>query len=280
MLPSSSFLPVYNLAEAFRASPGTDDIQHVSQRFIGWDISLANRHIPDNILAPKLNYAATRGSSTTSDEEGDEASSLMTSLLSWPPGRSREEPKNRQGLGLRANCETEDHFIFRVSSQKLELQATLPDARGVASIGALLPQLSSNNVAAEMWLELERLNHLLHIPELSLIVVGSIHGHVALVRLTKTSPPNPQHGFRIEWTLPRRSDVECRAMAPLRPLQRNSSTTWFLHGIAVSPVPESHDRSHSACPRRRFRLMLHYYNHTILSYELTRDSLTNSLVIL
>ena len=119
-----------------------------------------------------------------------------------------------------------------------------------------------------------RLNMTAHVPELCLVVVGSAQGNVVLVTPTRLAKPIKyrrgtwKYGFRVEYVLPRRSDEEARR-APQRP----------LHGIAVGPVVQDGDATSAAIPKR-FRLMIHFRNHDILTYELTREQQTGKLCIL
>lgn len=121
-----------------------------------------------------------------------------------------------------------------------------------------------------------RLNMIAHVPELYIIVVGSPTGRVAIITPTKKIQPKMQshgywmHGFRVEWILPTKEDEEVHRRT-LRP----------LHGMAVGPVPESDEtgKQRGASLPRRYRLMLHYQNHDILSYELTREEQTGKVCI-
>jgi hypothetical protein len=123
-----------------------------------------------------------------------------------------------------------------------------------------------------------RLSMVFHVPELRLVVVGSPTGHVVLVTLTKLARAQSydeglwSHGFRVEWVLPRRSDEDLHRKH-LRP----------LHGIAVGPVNDERFRTRDESVRRampvRCRLMLHYRNHDILTYEITREEETEKLSV-
>lgn len=110
---------------------------------------------------------------------------------------------------------------------------------------------------------------LLHVPELNLVVAGALHGRVALLTLTKTNKRaqglTVRRAFRVDWVLPRREEENKR----LRPL-------CALHGIAISPVPDAKARGlnlrgrHGRLPHAYYRLILHYVDHTILMYDITR----------
>jgi hypothetical protein len=119
---------------------------------------------------------------------------------------------------------------------------------------------------------LERLSNVIHIPELCLVVAGSMHGRVALI--TPTSPKSDalgmKRGFRIEAILPTIEDEE----KSLRPM-------CALYGIAASPVPVAgggFKQHRPALAEPRYRLMIHFYDLTILSYELSRTA-DNDLMV-
>ncbi|KAM3426364.1 hypothetical protein MY4824_010001 [Beauveria thailandica] len=134
-----------------------------------------------------------------------------------------------------------------------------------------------------------RMSLIMHVPELSLVIIGSPTGRVLL--LTPTRLSNPQsaptgfakcprsgskgvwsHGLRVEWVLPRSSDDICHGQ------QRRP-----LHGVAVGPVQDERGvgaaaSGHASTPRR-YRLMLHYRNHDIATFEITRQEQTGKLCI-
>ncbi|KAF7546374.1 hypothetical protein G7Z17_g8481 [Cylindrodendrum hubeiense] len=121
-----------------------------------------------------------------------------------------------------------------------------------------------------------RLNMFAHAPELGLVVIGSPTGRVVLLTLTRMAVPADrpegvwEHGFRVEWVLPTRADEEAHRKI-IRP----------LHGMALGPVQlgDGDGVGRSAGMPRRYRLMLHYRNHDILSYEITREDHTGKLCI-
>ncbi|KAJ2985464.1 hypothetical protein NUW58_g5515 [Xylaria curta] len=118
----------------------------------------------------------------------------------------------------------------------------------------------------------ERLANLLHVPELSLVVAGSLCGRVLLITLTR--PTNPYYsfkrGFRVEAILPRKKD-EDRHLRPICPLL----------GVAVGPIPTARGKFPADGPNEcRYRIMIHYYDHRILSYEVYRNPMTSSLSII
>lgn len=97
------------------------------------------------------------------------------------------------------------------------------------------------------------------IVELSLVIVGSQIGRVALVSLTRPEDSFSNHGpitmFRVDRILPTKQHEDA-AMRPHVPLL----------GIAVSPLQGQQMKE-----RKRWRLIMHYYDHSILSYEIGRE---------
>lgn len=132
--------------------------------------------------------------------------------------------------------------------------------------------------------QIERLNMVLQIPELGIVAVGNQAGRVGLLTMTRW-----QHciesGFKIEFILPFHSQ-EGQGSRPERPLL----------GIAIAPIQghetkpdngsalESTDATATG-PRiatrssRRFRLMMLYYDHTLLSYEISRESEGDEILV-
>ena len=112
----------------------------------------------------------------------------------------------------------------------------------------------------------------LQVPELGVVAIASQAGRVALLTMTKSTRGSEQYGFRIEWLLPLRSEEE-------KLLRPNTA----LMGMALGPVQgrgmtaasavsgDAQDQAMVADGSRRFRLMLTYYDHTILSYEIWRS---------
>ncbi|KAK8088904.1 hypothetical protein PG997_003865 [Apiospora hydei] len=122
---------------------------------------------------------------------------------------------------------------------------------------------------------IDRISNVVFVPELSLVVGASMSGRVALVTLTKPQPRNDQfewyfeRGFRIEAILPTKKDED----AGLRPI-------CPLYGVAVGPLPVATGfGDNQARNNLRYRLMIHYYDLRILSYEISRNVETNRLMV-
>lgn len=151
---------------------------------------------------------------------------------------------------------------------------------------------------------------LLRIPELNLVIMGSMCGRVALLTLTK--PPQPEAALtstpadrRAEVAAEPRRAFRVDAVLPFEAEERSKERPFVcLLGIAVSPAPEA--RSHGLELRRRgkgrrrqlpvpwdddegaarlepepgpepeleaprrWRLLLNYQDHTVLQYEIIR----------
>ncbi|KAI3397580.1 hypothetical protein diail_10552 [Diaporthe ilicicola] len=121
----------------------------------------------------------------------------------------------------------------------------------------------------------KRCSMLLTIPELNLVIMGSMCGRVALLTLTK--PPHakdaPRRAFRVDGVLPFSHETTQRPFV-------------CLLGIAVSPMPESRSRGLELRrrrrvgkggarwiepePPRRWRLLLNYQDHSIMQYDIVK----------
>lgn len=128
---------------------------------------------------------------------------------------------------------------------------------------------------------LQRLNMVHQVPELSLVIVGDQMGRVALLTITRRKAENgvdklDDFGFRVEAFLPFGSQED----AGHRPKKN-------LLGVAVGPV-QGHERQRedlfdaatgARLNRRRvtqsrpYRVMLYYSDHTVLNYEITRQEM-------
>lgn len=177
------------------------------------------------------------------------------------------------------------HFI-RTYEKDLELRSLRGNEAGWQEIGVMCPNAVTfgsfhQRSIRPYFRATSRLSFIVHIPELSLVVVGSPIGRVLLVTPTKLGSPVTSktpwkcwhHGLRVEHVLPRQSDEE-----KFRPVLRP------LHGLAVGPLQSNENRSgnmtNGMTTPKRFRLMLHYRNHDIFTYELTREGRTGRLCII
>lgn len=114
---------------------------------------------------------------------------------------------------------------------------------------------------------MDRLNMLAAIPELSLVIVGSQIGRAALFSLTKLPDKYSKYGpvvtCRLDLFLPLKKHENAWDPKPNMPLL----------GMAVAPLQTTTvDECKKGKWPKRWRLILHYVNHSILSYELWRDN--------
>lgn len=112
------------------------------------------------------------------------------------------------------------------------------------------------------------------IPELGVFIIGSPIGRAAVFSLYWTKDegnPRRRYGFKLEYLLPFKAEKENEIAGV--PHER-------LVGVAVSPIQGMFDRPEERAgivnleqgvyQPRRWRLLLYYMNHTILSFELSK----------
>ncbi|KAL9613359.1 MAG: hypothetical protein Q9167_002120 [Letrouitia subvulpina] len=153
----------------------------------------------------------------------------------------------------------------------------------------------------------QRLNMVLQVPELGLVAVADQMGRVALIALTKSAQPPPgcaRHESMMRTTDPmkkptkpskkmkRRIKMEeavgfrlCAILPTKAQEDAGMRPVTLLLGMAIAPVqghqhtPKAGDQSptnvfgsygETEREGRKWRLLLTYYDHTILSYEISR----------
>lgn len=224
----------------------------------------------------------------------------------------REQATNVVGQQMRRDrllsYLAENFSIMKTTTSSVELQSLDPKSASVLCYD-VLPHHNHYPGQPSPW-DLsrtisERISMHHHVPELGLVILGSLAGRVALLSLTRPparhtfsfrragSPPTttprargrPSAGdgirvrraFRVEAVLPRKRDEDRH----LRP--------WCtLHGIAVSPVPDRRADGPGllalpdarAWRPRAWRLILHYIDHTILMYNIARQEDDGDLLII
>lgn len=121
--------------------------------------------------------------------------------------------------------------------------------------------------------QMERLNMIAQIAELGVVVVGNQVGRVGILTMTRWEAEK-QSGYKIECILPFCSE-ERKGLRPRKPLM----------GMAVAPVqgqeaaPPQDSPRMGVRPRRRYRLLMTYCDHTILSYEISRPNGEEDLLV-
>jgi hypothetical protein len=120
----------------------------------------------------------------------------------------------------------------------------------------------------------DRLNMLASIPELSLVLAASQVGRVALLTVTRpvdrSSRISSTVAMRLELILPFASEETVEHIRP----------SHGLLGMAIGPMQGERERgAKTGEGPRRWRLMLHYFNHAILSYEISRSEETGEVIL-
>ncbi|ESZ99610.1 hypothetical protein SBOR_0021 [Sclerotinia borealis F-4128] len=120
----------------------------------------------------------------------------------------------------------------------------------------------------ENFQDISRINMMALIPELSLVVVASQGGQAALLSLTTVDvlfTKSPITTFRIEALLPPRK-------VGGNHLPGDEEPNPPLLGLAVSPLQKGEDIELDAGDDpKKWRLIMQSYDHTIWTYELSRD---------
>jgi len=167
-----------------------------------------------------------------------------------------------------------DFEMFPLVDEKSKDKST-PQEIGMMFSDALTCDYFNRHLISRWFRAAGRLNMLVHIPELCLVALGSPTGRVMLVTLTKLASPVTdatgtrrwEHGIRPELVLPRKSDED-----------RHRQSPRALHGLALAAIPEDLESGKHGLPlTKRYRLLLHYQSHDILSYEISRDAQSGSL---
>lgn len=193
---------------------------------------------------------------------------------------SAEQARSRNSLvrWLSVTEARSKNILSNEMVSKLSLIRTNETDVELLTLDPLMPSLACRGIIEQVHIANEnppwdlqfaqRLSMLLHVPELSLVVVGSMCGRVALITLTQPPPgQQPQRAFRVEHILPRMTeDANYKKLRPY----------CCLLGIAISPIPESRVkglclRRNETAPARRWRLILHYMDHTLLMYDISRQ---------
>lgn len=111
---------------------------------------------------------------------------------------------------------------------------------------------------------MDRLNMFAVIPELNLVVLASQIGRAAVMTLTRL----PDNASNEPVTMMRRD-----AILPLPEHATKYRPDMPLLGMAIAPIKRTNPENERwQAERKVFRLFLHYMDHSILSYEISREN--------
>lgn len=157
-------------------------------------------------------------------------------------------------------------YLLQPSNQQLTPGPWLPPMVGLAN--PLRQPIQHNYEHLRMF---ERVNMCAQIPALGVVVVASQKGRALVLGLTKLAadadyPPGTgdmaskktTYGMRVECILPFASQE-----------RRNERPFALLHGLAAGPM-QGYEGAKKE--RKTWRVMLMYQDHSILSYEISRNS--------
>ncbi|KAI1101099.1 hypothetical protein F4804DRAFT_22860 [Jackrogersella minutella] len=290
VLPESSFLPMKTKEEAL-GLPLSDAKYAFNDKIGRWvDISQGIKYVKNNSsVHPWTRWRQTtrfafnpleprRAQLETTWYDFD-ANMTLPSLydsigdsFSREWRESRSESTNSRNIPRLETVLGDGSSILRAYEMDIELRSFEEGGMGIMFEKAIDQIRPSQAVLPSMRMSHERLANLIHVPELSLVVAGSLCGRVALITLTRPEERGLsfKRGFKIEAILPTKRD-EDRQKRPICPLL----------GVAVGPAPLSGDiePGDRSADGKRYRIMLHYYDLRILSYDMFRSSPTEPLAV-
>ncbi len=132
---------------------------------------------------------------------------------------------------------------------------------------------------------IERLNMIAQIPELGVVIIGNQAGRVGILTATRWEALQ-QSGYKVDYILPFKSQEE-EGLRPQKalmgmavgPLQGHAYSPGLGGAQSTSSGGEATGRPLSWGSSRRFRLLVFYCDHTVLSYEISRQSEDEIVVI-
>lgn len=233
-------------------------------------------------LAPdwsSLNEPSTDDDSQASSEEDEgsvealdelDSDEDMAPIVPSPPSDPREHCEQKE-----LPC-----GVFLTTENNLQLMINGDSSRSESNIlcyDALKQKLPPGMYPLS---RIERLNMMHQIPQLGILLVASQIGRLGIVTTTYRLETG-DYGFKLDKIVPfvSQEDEDLRPELPLL-------------GFAVSPVQGHAPRGHSPSsdgseqrnmrPQsdRKFRLLMYYYDHTILSYEISRPVDGDDLLVI
>ncbi|KAI1409764.1 hypothetical protein F5Y13DRAFT_87903 [Hypoxylon sp. FL1857] len=288
VLPESSFLPMKDKENALGLP--LEEVRPAANERIGrWiDISQGIKHVKNNsgvhpwvrsgntqrfafnpmeprraqLESPWYDFDANAKLHSFHDPFGDSSQA----------GRDSRSGRPNAGPFEHETVLEDGSSILRTYEMDVELRSFEEGGMGIMFEKVIDQSRPSHAVLPSMRISHERLANLIHVPELSLVVAGSMCGRVALITLTRPEEKGLlfKRAFKVEAILPTKRD-EDNQKRPICPLL----------GVAVGPAPFSGNVELTDKPvsPKRYRIMLHYYDLRILSYEVFRNSRTDPISV-
>jgi hypothetical protein len=264
---------------------GNADPVHVMFGYQGLETFLADSHFPVSIVYEEQDTSMNNpeGHNTDASSTSQQPQTLVELVTPSPSPPTIEETFLARSRVIDKSIED----AFKLSkSGELILQSYRHSITLRPTQDETLPTQCDNILRQEfphdVWFprpltEYDRLNMLTTIPELSLVLVASQVGRVALITITRPVQRDSRLGhivaMRVDLILPFKYEESTEKIRP----------SHGLLGMAVGPMQNERMkmtvRGAGEGPRR-WRLMLHYYNHTILSYEISREEETGELLVI
>ncbi|KAI0468701.1 hypothetical protein F4859DRAFT_516864 [Xylaria cf. heliscus] len=289
VLPESSFLPTNTFQESLGLKPA--EATYVNIPDYGYYIGTKNSitYIKDTstlhpwVREERYNLFGMLPQLYTFDPSPDWYDSRVDRAEGWDATQDEAADKSLEIPLLSPPEKKERNFfrpliadgssVIRTYEMDIELMGSNPDSPGIMLTDVIYQKRPRQTTMPGVHFPPERLCNLLHVPELSLVVAGSLCGRVALITLTRptSSLYSFKRGFRVEAILPKRMD-ENHHLRPICPLL----------GVAIAPIPSAGGKAPDDCllGERRYRIMLHYYDHRILSYDVYRDMKTSEISVI
>ncbi|KAI1341516.1 hypothetical protein F5Y15DRAFT_358853 [Xylariaceae sp. FL0016] len=294
VLPGSSFLPTKSYCDSLGLPPteavyfNTRALSQATDAAFWISTGKSISHIKDNSsdhpwmrsewaqnaglqpVLPRRKWFDTSSSSLDWLHEADvREDRLQRSRLDWESYLSvSKQSKRRPSRQFKL---PDGSSIMRTYEADIELRSHTKGGVSIVCEHVISQDRALNLPLNQGQMGFQRLSNLHHVPELSLVVAGSSDGRVALVTLTQPRYElSFQRGFKVEAILPTRRD-EDRGLRPV----------CALLGVAIGPMPVSGraEKAELLLGARRYRVMLHYYDLRILSYEIYRDGSDELMII-
>ncbi|KAF2770765.1 hypothetical protein EJ03DRAFT_373354 [Teratosphaeria nubilosa] len=158
--------------------------------------------------------------------------------------------------------------IFHASVRNVYL---LQPSQGTPMIGMAHPLRQSVQTGLAFLCNFERLNMHAYIPQIGVLILASQKGRALVLSLTKLRK-SAQYPPEMQGSKPRRTCYAMRVerILPLASQERAGQRPFApLHGIAASPL--------QGAGEKRWRIMMMYQDHSILSYEVSRKQSRESV---